>query len=230
MKLEKYRHPFIYFGISVLGSAAFFFTAAGISHSSLMNNPGDNQGWFIFASIIGLFGLLVPMVTALVLILPDKDMREELKSACLSFKGISWKWWAYTFFFPFAAVLLAQAISLLLGRSAEQFKLAENFSFSAGIIPVWFLFLIVPVIEELGWRTYGSHCIRRSFNLFIQFATHLTWNFSMEIFPTHPDSKVIHTILLCIFSVVIVLREKNFFFDKTFKEAEGSAIGLGSIL
>jgi membrane protease YdiL (CAAX protease family) len=278
MKLEKYRHPFIYFGISVLGSAAFFFTAAGISHSSLMDNPG----WFIFASIIGLFGLLVPMVTALVLILPDRDMREELKSACLSFKGISWKWWAYTFFFPFAAVLLAQAISLLLGRSAEQFKLAENFSFSAGIIPVWFLFLIVPVIEELGWRTYGSHCIRRSFNLFttcfifgiiwmlwhfplsfikgyyhenlaetgilysinynvslipylildnwcfyktrrnlfIQFATHMTFNFSMEIFPTHPDSKVIHTVLLCIFSVVIVLREKKFFFDKSFDEVE----------
>ena len=158
MKLEKYRHPFRYFGILVLGSAAFFSTAAGISHSSLM----DSQGWLIFASIMGLFGLFVPMVVALVLIVPDKDMREELISACFSFKGISWKWWAYTFLFPFAAVILAQAITLLLGRSAEQFKLAENFSFSAGIIPVWFLFLI--------------------------------------------------------FSVIIVIREKKFFFDKRFDE------------
>jgi len=276
MKIEKYRHPFIYFGVSLLGSAAFFFTAAGISHSTLM----ENQGWAIFGSAMGLFGLLVPMVTALVLILPDKDMREELISACFSFKGISWKWWAYTFLFPFSVMLLAQAISLLLGRSTEQFRLAENFSFSAGIFPVWFLFLIVPVIEELGWRTYGSNCIRRSFNLFItcfifgiiwmiwhmplsfikdyyhenlvetgflysinynvslipylildnwcfyktrrnlfiQFATHMTFNFSMEIFRTHPDSKVIHTVLLLIISTVIVIRERKFFFDKAFEE------------
>jgi hypothetical protein len=33
---------------------------------------------------------------------------------------------------------------------------------------------------------------------------------------THPDSKIIHTILICIFSGVIVLREKKFFFDQSF--------------
>ena len=56
------------------------------------------------------------------------------------------------------------------------------------------------------------------FKLFIQFATHMTFNFSMEIFRTHPDSKVIHTVLLLIFSVVIVIRERKFFFDKSFDE------------
>jgi len=40
----------------------------------------------------------------------------------------------------------------------------------------------------------------------------------MEIFRTHPDSKVIHTVLLLIFSVVIVIRERKFFFDKSFDE------------
>jgi membrane protease YdiL (CAAX protease family) len=280
MKLEKYRHPFIYFGIAILGSAAFFLAAAGISHSPLW----DNRSWFIFGSVLAFFGLLVPMATALVLILPDREMREELVSACFSFKGISWKWWAYTFLFPFAVMLLAQAISLLFGRSPEQFKLMENFSFSAGIFPVWLLFLIVPVVEELGWRTYGSHCIRRSFNLFttcfifgilwalwhmplsfikdyyhenlaetgiiysinynvslipylildnwcfykthrnliIQFATHMTFNFSMEIFRTHPDSKVIHTVLLLIICVVIVIKNRKFFFDKAFNEESAS--------
>ena len=44
----------------------------------------------------------------------------------------------------------------------------------------------------------------------------------MEIFHTHPDSKVIHTVLLLIFSVVIVLREKKFFFDKSFDEGNAS--------
>ena len=33
-----------------------------------------------------------------------------------------------------------------------------------------------------------------------------------------PDSKVIHTVLLLIFSAVIVIRERRFFFDKTFDE------------
>jgi len=40
----------------------------------------------------------------------------------------------------------------------------------------------------------------------------------MEIFHTHPDSKVIHTVLLLVLSVVIVIRERKFFFDKTFEE------------
>jgi hypothetical protein len=56
--------------------------------------------------------------------------------------------------------------------------------------------------------------------MLIQVVTHLTWGYSMETFRTHPDSKVIHTILLLIFSVFIVIRERKFFFDKTFDEGE----------
>jgi membrane protease YdiL (CAAX protease family) len=276
MKLEKYRHPFIFYGVAVLVPWTLWFICAGISHSPLW----DRQGWVIFGSILGLLGLLAPLVVAMALILPDKDMRAELKSVCGSFKGIHWMWWVYTFVFPFAVILLAQAVSLLLGRSPEQFALVEKFSFSAGIFPAWFLMLIAPIIEEFGWHTYGVHCIRRRFNLFvtcfifgiiwglwhmplsfvkdyyqsvlaetgiiysinfmvslipylildnwcfyktkrnmlIQVVTHLTWGYSMEVFRTHPDSKVIHTVLLMIFSVVIVLREKKFFFDKSFDE------------
>ena len=82
MKLEKYRHPFIFYGFA--------------------------------------------------LILPDKELREELKSACTNFKDVHWKWYAFVFLFPFAVILLAQAISLLFGHSAQQFRFVENFSFSAG--------------------------------------------------------------------------------------------------
>jgi membrane protease YdiL (CAAX protease family) len=276
MKLEKYRHPFIYFGLVFISTWIPWFVWAKVSHSP----QWDNQTGVILGSIMGLLGLLAPMAVALILILPDKEMRDELKSACFSFKGIHWGWFAYTLLFPFAAIFLAQAISLLLGRSPEQFKLAEDFSFSAGIFPVWVVFIIVPFIEEMGWRTYGAHCIRRSFNLFvtcfifgiiwalwhfplsfvkdyyhsnlaetgliysinynvslipylildgwcyyktkrnmaIQFATHMTFNFSMEIFRTHPDSKVIHTLLLLIFCAVILVKERKFFFNKKFEE------------
>ena len=277
MKLEKYRHPFIYYGAAVLIPWALWFTTGAISHSGLWNN----QGWVVFGSVLGFIGLCTPMATALILILPDKDMRDELKSATLSFKGIHWGWFAFTFLFPFAVILLSQAISLLFGHSSEQFRIVEKFSFTAGIFPAWFLLFIAPILEEFGWRTYGIHCIRRRFNLFttcfifgivwgvwhmplstvkgyyqevlmdtgaiyqvnfivslipyliidswvyyktkrnmfIQIAMHLTFGYSMEVFRTHPDSKLIHTAVLLIFCVFLVVKERKFFFDRTFEES-----------
>ena len=276
MKIEKYRHPLIFYGIAVLVPWSLWFTAGAISHSPLW----DKQHWVLFGSILGIIGLCAPMTAAFALILPDKDMRDELKSATISFKGIHWGWFVMTFLFPFAVILLAQAVSLLFGRSPEQFRLVENFSFTAGILPAWFLMLIAPIIEEFGWRTYGIHCIRRRFNLFttcfifgiiwglwhmplstvkgyyqnvlmetgaiyqvnfivslipyliidswvyyktrrnmfIQVAMHLTFGYSMEVFRTHPDSKLIHTALLLVFCIFLVIRERKFFFDKTFIE------------
>jgi len=275
MKINKYRHPFVYYGISILGAWIFFFSAAIISHSPLW----EIHGWVVFASILGLLGLCVPMVTAFVMILPDREMRAELKSATFNFKGIHWSWFALIILLPFAFIFLSQAISLLFGYSAEQFKITESFSFSAGIFPVWFLLIIAPIFEEFGWRTYGTHCIRRSFNLFttclifgilwalwhvplafikdyyhsnvvetgvlhsinyvvslipylifngwvyyktkrnmlIQIMIHLPFNFSMELFRTHPDTKIIYTVLFLIFCAVIVMKDRKFFFDKTFE-------------
>ena len=283
MKIEKYRHPVIFYGIAVLVPWALWSVTAVISHSPLW----DDTGWKTFASIIGLLGLCAPMIAAFALIFPDKDMRKELISACISFKGISWKWHTFVFLFPFAVILLAQAISLLFGHSTGQFRFVEHFSFTAGIFPAWFLLIIAPIIEEFGWHTYGIHCIRRRFNLFatcfifgiiwgiwhmplsfikgyyqnvlaetgiiysinfmvslipyliidnwtyyktkrnmfLQISQHLVFGFSMELFRTHPDSKLIHTVLLIIFCVVIILREKKFFFSKTFdKESDPWAV------
>ena len=275
MKLEKYRHPFIFYGIAVFVPWALWFTVGAISHSPLWEAPG----WLIFASMLGLIGLLTPMVTAFTLILPDRQMRDELKSACTNFKEVRWFWYAFVFLFPFVVILLAQAVSLLFGHSAEQFRFVENFSFSAGIFPAWFLLIIAPIIEEFGWHTYGIHCVRRRFNLFttcfifgiiwgvwhmplstvkdyyqsnlnengiiyqinflvslipyliidnwcyyktkrnmfLQIAQHFVFGFSMELFRTHPDSKVNHTVLLLIFSIVIVIKERKFFFAKSFE-------------
>jgi len=274
MKIEKYRHPFIFYGFAILVPWTLWFILGAISHSSLW----ENRSWVIFGSVMGVIGLCVPMIMAFIMILPDKEMRDELKSATFSFKGIHWGWYVITFVFPFAVILLAQAISLLFGHSPGQFRLVENFSFTAGILPAWFLMLIAPIVEEFGWRTYGTHCIRRRFNLittcfifgliwgfwhmplstvkgyyqnvlmetgmiyqvnfivslipyliidswvyyktrrnmFLQVGTHLTFGYSMEVFRTHPDSKLIHTVLLMIFCVFLVIKERRFFFDKAF--------------
>ncbi|MDR0447222.1 MAG: CPBP family intramembrane metalloprotease [Treponema sp.] len=283
MKLEKYKRPFLFYGIAVIIPWALWFTMGAISHSHLW----ENHNWVIFGSLIGLAGLCAPMIAAFALILPDKEMRAELISACTNFKGIHFKWWLIIFLLPPASILLAQAISLLFGYNPEQFKLAGDFSFTAGIFPAWFLLVIAPIIEEFGWHTYGIHCIRRRFslfatciifgviwgiwhmplstvkgyyqnvvaetgilysinflvslipyliidnwcyyktkrNMFLQISQHLMFGFSNEVFRTHPDSKVIQTVLLIIFSAIIVIRERKFFFSKTFdKESDPCSV------
>jgi uncharacterized protein len=277
MKIEKYRHPFIFYGVAVIVPWVLWFTLGAISHSPLF----DNRGWVIFGSILGIIGLCAPLAAAMALILPDKELRDELKASCTnSFKGIHIGWYALVFLLPFAVILLAQAISLLFGHSTEQFKFVEKFSFSAGIFPAWFLMAIAPIIEEFGWHTYGIHCVRRRFNLFttcfifgiiwgmwhmplstvkgyyqnvvmetgiiysinflvslipyliidnwtyyktkrnmfLQVCQHLVFGYSMELFRTHPDSKIIHTVILLIVSAVIVIKNRKFFFDKSFEQ------------
>jgi hypothetical protein len=47
---------------------------------------------------------------------------------------------------------------------------------------------------------------------------HFEANFFNEIFQTHPDSKIIQTVLLLIFSIVIICKEKTFFFSGSHEE------------
>ena len=54
--------------------------------------------------------------------------------------------------------------------------------------------------------------------MFLQVCQHLVFGYSMELFRTHPDSKIIHTVILLIVSVVIVIKNRKFFFDKAFEQ------------
>lgn len=63
------------------------------------------------------------------------------------------------------SLLLAQAISLLFGYSAEQFSFSGGTSFSAGILPGWFLLFLAPLVEEVAWHSYGTDCLRARMNL-----------------------------------------------------------------
>lgn len=142
-------------------------------------------------------------------------------------------------------------ISKIRNRSySSQFTITWEFTFSAGIFPAWFILFIAPLLEELVWKSYGTDCLRKRYNLFttsiifavfwvlwhfplsfikdyyqsnvaetgiiysINFAVsliHITAGLFNEIFLTHPDSKVIQTVLLLILSIVIVLKNKDFF-------------------
>jgi membrane protease YdiL (CAAX protease family) len=273
MELKKYNHPILFYGVAIFVPWLCWFIAAAISHSQWWENPAA----VFFGSILGLIGLFGPFTIAMILILPDKEMRQELFSAIFHFRRIRPSFLILTFaLFP-VSILAAQAISLLFGHSASQFRFVENMSFTAGIFPAWFMLVIAPILEEFGWHTYGIHCLRNRFNLlltciifgiiwgiwhmplsfikgyyqnvlvetgviysinflvslipyliignWIYYKTnrnmllvivfHLLAGFSNETFQTHPDSKVIQTVLLLIFSIIIICREKSFFFDKS---------------
>ena len=163
MQLKKYTHPVLFYSIAVLVPWFCWFILAWLSHSQWW----ENQAVVLGGSILGLIGLCGPIAIAMILILPDKDMRRELFLAVTNFKGIHPLFWILAVgLFP-VSILAAQAISLLFGHSVSQFRLVENMSFTAGIFPAWFLLVIAPILEEFGWHTYGIHCLRNRMNLLL---------------------------------------------------------------
>lgn len=145
MIVEKYRRPVLFYGLSTLVSWTSWFAAACISHIT------PAKGYYIpIVSILGLIGLISPMVVAFVTISKDDELRNDLLKRFFNFKSVKPVYLFITGFLMLASILVAQAISLLFGYSATQFSLAGHFSFSSGILPVWLLLLVALLIEELA--------------------------------------------------------------------------------
>ncbi len=274
MTIEKYRHPVLFYSLSMVVPWAFWFAAAYLSHLT-----PTNQFLAAAVSVLGVAGLLAPALIAFRMIWPDPDLRDDIKHRLFSLKEVRPIYLFLTCFLMLGSILLAQAISLLFGHSADQFCLSGKTSFSAGIFPGWFLLFLAPLIEELAWHSYGTDCLRVRMNLlrasflfavfwafwhmplsFIKDYYHsnvaetgllysLNFAFSLlpfvilmnwlyyktnrnilvavvfhitagcfnELFCTHPDSKVIQTVLLSILSAVLVLKERRFFFQRAYQ-------------
>jgi membrane protease YdiL (CAAX protease family) len=90
----------------------------------------------------------------------------DLRNRFFNFRGVDLDYIVLTIVLMPLSILLAQLVSLLFGYSMEQFRLAESFSFSSGVFPVWFMLLLAPLIEELAWHSYGTDSLRSRFNLF----------------------------------------------------------------
>jgi membrane protease YdiL (CAAX protease family) len=77
-----------------------------------------------------------------------------------------------------------------------------------------FMISIIPFVILMNWLYYKTH---RSILVAILF--HITAGWFNEIFNTHPDSKIIQTIILFILSIVIIIRERDLFFRKEYIES-----------
>ncbi len=269
--IRQYKHPVLFYSLATVLPWAFWGIAAYISR--LEPATPARTAW---ASAMGFTGLLMPMLVAFLLMKKDGLLEKDLLPRLFHFRSIQPVYIFLTFFLMPGSILLAQAVSLLFGYSASQFRITGHYTFSSGVFPVWFLLIIAPVLEELGWHTYGTDALRSRFNLFstsmifalywgiwhiplsfikdyyqshlvnsgwihslnflvsifpfviimnwlyyktnrnitVAVIFHITAGYFNEIFATHPDSKIIQTLILSVFAVYIVLKDKEFFFTK----------------
>ncbi len=266
--MKRYKHPIIFYTLSTIIPWTFWFIAGSMSHKQNSNA--------LEITILGLLGLLVPMIAAFWLIHKDSSIKEDLWNRIVNITKVKPIYWILAAFLMLTSILLAQAISLLFGHSVSQFQITGHYTFTSGVLPVWFLLIMAPLLEELGWHTYGTDVLRNKLNLFftsiifafywgiwhiplssikgyyqsnlvetgwiysvnflvsifpfviimnwlyykskrniiIPIIFHITAGYFNEIFATHPDSKVIQTVLLLVLAAFIVIKEKKFFFSK----------------
>ncbi len=67
----------------------------------------------------------------------------------------------------------------------------------------------IPYVFLMNWLYYKTNR-----NIMVPIVFHISAGFFNEIFMTHPDSKIIQTLLLLILTVFIVFKERDFFFKR----------------
>lgn len=276
--INRYQYSVRFYLLSTLLPWSLWLVAAYLSHQ-----PNAQQNGLTI-SVLGLAGLCAPLLVAAYYIAKDKQLVADVSRRFLNFRISNWRYFALSLFLMPASIILAMAISLLFGYDASQFIIPGHASFSSGVLPVWFILVMAPVLEELAWHSYGTDCLRQKYTLFstsiifaiywalwhvplaliqgyyhsnlviegaiysinflvsifpfvllmnwlyyktnrnivVAIVMHLTANVFNEIFLTHPDSKIIQTLLLCILTAYILIVERKFFFSKEFVEPVAS--------
>ncbi len=72
-----------------------------------------------------------------------------------------------------------------------------------------FIFSLFVFVILMNWLYYKTNR-----NILITICFHLSANISNEMFATHPDSKVIQTVILSIITIVVLIKEKDLFFKQ----------------
>lgn len=158
--IRHYKNPALFFILSTLIPWAFWFAAGYISWIT----PYQDK-YLSIASILACIGLFTPLVVVWGMTIGDQKLRKDILKRFFNFRDIKPVYVLLACLIMPTSIMLAQAISLLFGYSAEQFIITGNFTFSSGIFPVWFLLILAPVIEELAWHSYGTDSLRSKFNL-----------------------------------------------------------------
>jgi len=160
MSVLIYKKTGLFFGLATIIPWSFWFLAGYISDLEIEGS--DTNKW---ASIIAFLGLLSPVIITFFFAQNDRQIARDFGKRIFNLKDVNSTYIVLTFALMPISILLAQAVSLLFGYSINQFYLAESFSFTSGIFPVWFMLIIAPLLEELAWHSYGTDSLRSRYNL-----------------------------------------------------------------
>jgi len=152
-------NPAAFFGITFLITWSTWFISAYFSYQ---------KGMQTLQALFMIPGLFAPLTAAMIMLFRAKKLElwSEYRDRLLSFKRIKMSMVPIMLFLMPAAILASIFVSLLFGKSADQFSIIQHFGFSAGPVPVLLLLIVVPALEEMGWRGYGVDSLRSRFNLF----------------------------------------------------------------
>lgn len=156
----RYDRPVLFYTLATVIPWAFWFYAAYLSQ--LEEQSTAVQVW---TAILGVCGLVAPIFVVLLLVRRRADLRSDILQRLVP-RRISWVYLAVTLLLLVSSILVAQSISLLFGYSPEQFQLRGGFTFSAGLLPVWFTLIGAAIFEELAWHSYGTDSLLRKMSVF----------------------------------------------------------------
>jgi membrane protease YdiL (CAAX protease family) len=144
--------PLSYFALVVSFSWAPWYFAAYYSYE---------PGMELYSILFQLMGLLGPFVAALNMIVNSgsQDLKRDFQERLVSLRLIRLTCLPIILLLMPFALLLSTGLSVLVGRSADQFR------FSGGLAKMLPTILLAPTFEELGWRGYGMDSLRAKFNM-----------------------------------------------------------------
>ncbi len=158
--IQDYKHPGLFYLLATLVPWSFWGLAAVASHSVLLPYPAE------LASLLAFAGLLSPVLIVWLLVRRNDGLRKDILRRAFSLRSGKTAYWLLTLLLMPVSILLAQLVSLAFGYPLSQFAFSEQYSFTSGLFPVWFLLVAAPVIEELAWHSYGTDCLCNRFTLF----------------------------------------------------------------
>ena len=151
--------PVKFFALTLLLTWASWFSAAYFSYQPAMLS---------FEMLLLVPGLLAPLVIALFMVFGSgsRDLKKDFLSRLTQIRRINLRYTPVIFLLMPASIVLSIAFSLLLGMSAAQFKLSDQFNIMGGQVLLSLLIpILAPTFEEIGWRGYGVDSLRNRFTL-----------------------------------------------------------------
>ncbi len=158
--IKRYRYPFRFYFLSAVLAWLFWLAAAWFSHHPEISYSR------LLVSTAGLVGLSMPLLVAYYYIAKDRSVRADVTRRFFNFSPTINRYVVIAVVLMPASILLAMAISLLLGYDVRQFVITGHATFTSGVFPVWFMLISAPILEELAWHTYGTDCLRQKYSLF----------------------------------------------------------------